>query len=459
MATHLEDLERILVESPNQVLVIAGAGISIASDCSNQCASWKGLLQNGIDRCRDRCHTVSNNELRAYQSLLDSNRLLPVADFIRAELTKIREGEFAQWLNDSIGSLKPHDPNVVRAIRKFGVQIATTNYDDLFETDSGLRAIVWNDLATAQFIRGYDTQKVLHLHGHFVRPESVIFDSQQYASILRDAEFQNLIRAVFTMRTILFIGCGDGLTDPHFSCLLDWASQALKRSPFSHYRLSLENEISEIANKCLGLNIQPISYGTCHADLPPFLDQLADRVSIRRVPKPIDTQLVQSQSAFELQSEELRRLKEQMAPGELLRQQLAICRSLSVSGGRRRASVEAYWAYHRLFENVSDTERTTYGLEVAEICLDDGLYREAVEILQKLESAFDSATLDTELRKRFQAVRFRGLNGLCAHDDLIDLLETAKTAGDADERIRIEAEQLEIMFLRGDLAREGIERQ
>lgn len=38
-----------------EVIALIGAGISIASTNGNKLASWKGLLENGVEHCMEYC--------------------------------------------------------------------------------------------------------------------------------------------------------------------------------------------------------------------------------------------------------------------------------------------------------------------------------------------------------------------------------------------------------------------
>jgi hypothetical protein len=51
--------------------------------------------------------------------------------------------------------------------------------------------------------------KVLHLHGYYDNPDSVILDISSYSRISTDPHTQTVIRAFSLSNTLLFIGCGD----------------------------------------------------------------------------------------------------------------------------------------------------------------------------------------------------------------------------------------------------------
>ena len=68
---------------------------------------------------------------------------------------------------------------------------------------------------------------MLHLHGHYRRPETVILGIRDYQRQLGDA-FAQAIQAFAVMdRTVVFAGFGAGLGDPNFAQLLGWFGAAL----------------------------------------------------------------------------------------------------------------------------------------------------------------------------------------------------------------------------------------
>ena len=134
MSTHLEDLETVLVKRPHQVLVIAGAGVSMATDPTNPCAGWLGLLRHGLQWSRERYSTTQLQEkIHLYEQLLEKGDMIQVANFIVTTLRSAYEGEYFRWLTESIGRLRVVNNQVIQALVGWNVQIATTNYDNLIE--------------------------------------------------------------------------------------------------------------------------------------------------------------------------------------------------------------------------------------------------------------------------------------------------------------------------------------
>ena len=85
------------------------------------------------------------------------------------------------------GSLRPHNREVIDALHGLGLQIATTNYDGLIEEVTGLPTVTWIEGSKVErVIRGND-RGVLHLHGYWEKPESIILGVRSYEQVMTDA--------------------------------------------------------------------------------------------------------------------------------------------------------------------------------------------------------------------------------------------------------------------------------
>ncbi len=121
-----------------------------------------------------------------------------------------------------------------------------------------------------------DEPGVLHLHGWWDDPESVVLGIRSYEKVLGDAHAQAMQRALRSLRTLLFVGCGAGLGDPNFGALLEWSRGVFAGSQTRHYRLALESEVAELQRQHPDEErIIVLSYGKGHGDLAPYLRDLA----------------------------------------------------------------------------------------------------------------------------------------------------------------------------------------
>lgn len=273
----IEDLRKDLSD-PRKVLVVVGSGVSMQATGGAACASWKGLIRHGIDQCtRTDALTEEEGEKLLEQVGDDPAQLREVAERVTEALGGPGGREFRIWLDRGIGALKIRDGAVIDAVHDLGARIATTNYDDLLSRGRrDLRDIEWTeDGAVSAFIHG-DRTGILHLHGCFDRPESVIFGVRSYEALRNHERAQAIQQAISILGTLLFIGCGDGLSDPNFGPLLEWIGRNLGRTGYRHYCLCLDSERESLRQRHPDLAL--ISYGDAYDALTPFLRRtFADR--------------------------------------------------------------------------------------------------------------------------------------------------------------------------------------
>ena len=203
------------------------------------------------------------------------DELLSAAENVSTKLGAPKGGEFRRWLREIVGSLNPQRPDVIEALEASGVKLATTNYDGLIEKVTGLPPVTWMEVAKVErLIRG-DDNGVLHLHGYWDKPESVILGIRSYQKVMGDAHAQNVLRALQTMKTLLFVGFGSGLKDPNFGQLLRWTGAVFSQGEYRRFRLAKEDEVDAMQKEHPPeQRLFVLSFGKDHSDLGPFLRKL-----------------------------------------------------------------------------------------------------------------------------------------------------------------------------------------
>lgn len=267
------------------IVAVVGTGVSIAASGNASTASWYGLLRSGIDRAATFNHGLPpgwrEHVLKDLQYAEDNDYipdLLSAADKVTVALGGKEGGEFRSWLRQDIGSLKVnngHGQDLIQAIDSLALPIVTTNYDTLIESALSRSASTWQDSSAAQLIIQGTTNNLLHLHGVWETPASIVFGSMSYGELLADPAAKAIEQILAGGRSLLFIGCGAGLSDPNFESLRRWLIKIFPSSEMRHYRLCLEQEVGQLAKDHETDRIVPISYGSCHEALPSFLRDLA----------------------------------------------------------------------------------------------------------------------------------------------------------------------------------------
>jgi len=259
-----------------EVIVSVGAGVSISASGNSQYASWKGLLQSGIEHCYNFGHPkLSKNDYNHLLEVLnseDTDNWLGIATLIERKLKYPASREWAKWLKETVGSLPCHSTNLIEAILNLELPIITTNYDDLF-TRNGLsrqlHSIDWKSGFFDEYFLDSYLNYIFHVHGSVLNPSSVILGISSYNEILNADFVQSFTQMLSMYKGLLFIGYGAGFDDPNFSSLLAFISQ--HGSYHRHYILVRSSDVDNY-NKFS--NIYPIPYGDDYSDLPNFIRSL-----------------------------------------------------------------------------------------------------------------------------------------------------------------------------------------
>ena len=299
-----------------RVVVVAGAGVSVAAA---GLPGWANAVERAIAHL-ERVRTAPTDRVLAMRNMMAAaatpQDLIACATAVRNELTgsSLSSGEFAVWLQETFGVTLDDvtDPTLLNAIHNLrSPLLATTNYDKILSVSkSGLQPITWQDatqLAHALRVGG----RVVHLHGVWDEPASVIFGLDDYAQVTSSEQYQAFMRTIWLERTILFIGCSfDGLRDPDFLKLLEWIANTFPDSTMTHYALMRSDfctveRVEEFLNRW---RIQLVPYGNNHEDLAPFIGQLT--------PPPVTARPLLPPSAFDGRSYLLDQLSEVLSLGQ-----------------------------------------------------------------------------------------------------------------------------------------------
>jgi len=264
------------------IVAIVGSGVSMAATNGSAAASWNGLIRTGIDRCLAVGVADEDWKARRLEDLAagDLDELLSACELITRKLGGRGNGEYAKWLADTVGQLPSAvtSRDLLDSVARLNVPLVTTNYDGLLEQSTGLEAVTWQDESLIdEQLRGKG-HFVVHIHGFWRKPSSVILGMRSYDDILRDRAAQGSLRALFATRTLLFIGTGvaGGLSDPNFGAFREWITNVYASSTTRHYVLVTDQETASARGHLpLAGRIVPVGYGTTHDDLPIFLDRLS----------------------------------------------------------------------------------------------------------------------------------------------------------------------------------------
>lgn len=349
-----------------KVTVVVGSGVSCAT---TNAPGWAALIRAGIDHCSELgakpswCRRASMLLGDPDESATDDeadddslDMLLMAAELVHRRFRSFGEGEFAGWMREQFEHLKPDDPSVIEAVAALRTSLVTTNYDDLIEKVTGLQSITWQDRREVMRDLRRDDRRVLHLHGLWNRPETVVLGLESYLAVTQDGHAQTVMKTLGTATSLLFVGCGEeGLADPNWGRFLEWLKQFDDDGEHEHrhYRLVREAERFDPVGRLF-----PLVYGKDYSDLPGYLRKLAPEgggSDSGPVPK-VRTKVNDCVTAY------LTRLEQHTEFMELL----GLGRSLQVELPIAEAYVPLRTTLHRSFE-AKESDRFLDGRDEAEV--------------------------------------------------------------------------------------------
>jgi hypothetical protein len=272
--------------SNKQLVLVLGAGVSAAATKGNPLSMWPGLVNNAIDRCVE----LSTRD-QPWADRAKADAASPYDDDLIAAAEKATSGmggrtgpDYRRWLRETVGSLHIDDTALTDVIKRYasgGTLIATTNYDDVPAKTTGWPVVTWRDNTMIQRVYRGDDHGIIHVHGHWNDPVSVVFGSSSYADVLADQHSAEFLRMMVWGKTAVFCGFGAGLRDPNFTALRNWL-RSYPGSEYAHYRLVRSGEVTTAeAEHHDDEHIKVVPFGANHQDLPVFLDDILAEAPFR----------------------------------------------------------------------------------------------------------------------------------------------------------------------------------
>ncbi|GEM_PF-4359403 len=278
----LQQLRDRVACSPGHVVLVVGAGVTIDALGTHECvdhATWRGLLGHGLAHAKG-LNLIVGAQYQALSTALSSgDRNVDVGNKLVEALGGRDGGAYRAWLK---GVFEEFDRcakqtavlEQIAELHRLGVRIATTNYDGVLEKFLGIESVSWRDGPAVEDVLAVSREAVVHLHGHWRSPESVILGNDDYKRLLADPQTERLMQAVRTLGTMVFVGMGAGLTDPSFDRLRAWARDALRESPRTHDWLVRRRDQGLVsATDLRDERMTPVVFDECY-ELPDVLRKL-----------------------------------------------------------------------------------------------------------------------------------------------------------------------------------------
>lgn len=265
-----------------KLIIVCGAGTSAGLASTARAApSWPTLIQSGLEYGKGRSLISAVQVDRWSQACQsdDLDDLLGAAQFVCRKLGGRTSDLYARWLASEFEHLSPDGGPMVDAIYALAskdIPLCTLNYDTLLESVTGLPTVAMADPRAVMGWGRREINGILHLHGVWTSPETCVMGISDYDSASTDEFRGNLQRALASFQRLLFVGCGQTLSDPNFSALISWMKRTIGAASLQHYALVRDSEVTPFNAQPQNHGfVEAIGYGTDFANLPSYLSTLA----------------------------------------------------------------------------------------------------------------------------------------------------------------------------------------
>lgn len=225
--------------------VFVGAGLSMGSGYPN----WSGLLTQLIDLgvARRDISASQSTELKALIATNDSSNFLMVAQEASDRLGRSRFiDEIVKVFSDK--SKLPTPTHMELTKIPFDLAV-TTNYDKLVEqayAKPGELPRVYTHANAPDFADALWRKLffILKAHGDVEKRSEIVITELDYREIIfRSRGYQSALAAIFTTRTVLFVGVS--LSDPETKLLLSYLHDAFHGGGADHFALVPRSQFSD----------------------------------------------------------------------------------------------------------------------------------------------------------------------------------------------------------------------
>jgi hypothetical protein len=251
--------------------------------------SWPALLSSGIEYVQRNRQALgaADSLLADLASAIRDGKLLDGFGMLQQALgVSPNSDHYQAFLLEQFDQPTVSNPATLEGIRSLRARVViTTNYDLLLEQNEvvpGGETATWlQPQKIFSLLRG--GKGVIHLHGRYDHPESVILSAADYSRIVgRPEDSIRVAQALFHAGVLLFVGSSlAGVQDPHLSRMLDEFARLqgpLLDGVQPHFILLRKDapKIEIAAARRMG--ILPVTF-TDYSDLPAYLRSIVGTVS------------------------------------------------------------------------------------------------------------------------------------------------------------------------------------
>ncbi|KAI3657588.1 hypothetical protein MP638_002700 [Amoeboaphelidium occidentale] len=270
-----------------KITIVVGSGVSVAvvEPEHKEAMTWSNLIKLLLEDVEAFLDKPLNSK-----DVVDGLDLTLISDniinFLKVSQSPIDLQAFVHQRYRSIRPAKKSmdlcEMPLCEAINALKAPISTTNYDTTLEECLDRHYINLPNHKFAKNEKLYDRHNrlVYHLHGVYSEPASFVLAASEYKK-----NFLSFLEALFHIlelgnecRSLLFIGCGEGIFDEHFSAAFRILDRLYPENP--HFALVNQRDVQEFEGRKnnIGIsNLKFLSYGSNYDALPGYLWSLARR--------------------------------------------------------------------------------------------------------------------------------------------------------------------------------------
>ncbi len=206
-----ETLRQLVTD--REVVVVVGAGVALAASGNAPQAGMWGFLQSGVLWSEQNLAGLDQGWGERMRASLDSGDRVDQLTVMSQLDYRLRGEDRQRWFEDSFGALSVVDRTLIETLQDLDAPLVTTNFDGLIEDVTGWPAVTWRDTVQIERILRGEEKGVVHLHGYWRQPDSVLLEMRSYDMALGAGQVRALRRA-FRGRSdfaFLFLGYAPAL--------------------------------------------------------------------------------------------------------------------------------------------------------------------------------------------------------------------------------------------------------
>ncbi len=247
-------------------------GTGISASLTGKPYSWWKWIMDGISYMKDTALA------KQYQESLEAddstgNMIAIVGKIIDA----VKAGHtYGCWMQEAFETNPIVNKPLAGTLKKLVIPqdvFVTTNYDLLLEQATGLGTLSYEDPGEAfHMLDQKCSTHILHIHGVYDSSkgiDNIVADQAQYEAVLGN-EGAQFIQHILGTRTLIFVGCGKTTEDMNMAKFIQFAKNHLKMDQDYYFLYKNGQSFDGMPD-----NIKLIPYGDEYADLPAFLEDMA----------------------------------------------------------------------------------------------------------------------------------------------------------------------------------------